>query len=82
LIGFDNGEEILEYWDGKSLYRDFEYTGTKKPVWAKIDPLNKIDMDVNRINNSWTFEPERTAARRMMNKFLLLMQMIISIFTI
>ena len=82
LIGFDNGEEILEHWDGKSLYRDFEYTGTKKPVWAKIDPLNKIDMDVNRINNSWTFEPERTAARRMMNKFLLLMQMIISIFTI
>lgn len=82
LIGFDNGEEVLEHWDGVSLYRDFEYTGTKKPVWARIDPYNRIDMDVNRINNSWTFEPERTAARRMMNKFMFLMQMMISIFTL
>ncbi|MCU0457665.1 MAG: M1 family metallopeptidase [Bacteroidales bacterium] len=82
LIGFDNGEEVLEQWDGKELYRDFEYTGARKPVWAKIDPDNRIDMDVNRINNSWTYEPDRTAARRMMNKFILLMQMMISIFTI
>ncbi|MGE5349056.1 MAG: M1 family metallopeptidase [Actinomycetota bacterium] len=82
LIGFDNGDELLEHWDGKALYRDFEYTGTRKPVWVKIDPYNRIDMDVNRINNSWTLEPERTVARRMMNKFMLLMQMMISIFTI
>jgi len=39
-------------------------------------------MDVNRINNSWTLEPNRTATRRMLNKFVLLMQMMISIFTL
>jgi hypothetical protein len=61
---------------------DFEYTGTRKVVWAKLDPYDKIDMDVNRINNSYTLEQKFTATRRMMNKYVLLMQMIISIFTL
>lgn len=82
LIRFDNGDEVLDSWDGMDSYKDFEYTGTGKVVWAKIDPYDKIDMDVNRINNSFTLEPKHTSSRRMMNKFVLLMQMMISIFTI
>jgi len=82
LVGFDNGEEVLEKWDGKSRYKDFEYTGAGRAVWAKLDPYDKIDMDVNRLNNSWTQEPERAVIRRMLNKFLLLVQMMISIFTL
>lgn len=82
LIGFDNGEEILETWDGKSLYKDFEYTRTGRAVWAKLDPNDKIDMDVNRLNNSWTQEPAYTVTRRMMDKFLLMIQLMISIFTL
>ncbi len=82
LIGFDNGDEILETWDGKARYKDFEYTRTGRAVWAKIDPYDKIDMDVNRLNNSWTREPDRSVTRRMMNKFMLFVQMLISIFTL
>ena len=82
LVGFDNGEEVLETWDGIAGYRDFDYTGTGKVVWAKIDPYDKIDMDVNRINNSYTLEQKFTASRRIMNKYVLIMQMIISIFTL
>jgi len=82
LVRFDNGEEVLEKWDGKTSYKDYEYTGARKVVWAKLDPYDRIDMDVNRINNSWTLEPNRTATRRMLNKFVLLMQMMISIFTL
>jgi hypothetical protein len=82
LVRFDNGDEVLETWDGMAGYRDFDYTGTGKVVWAKIDPYDKIDMDVNRINNSYTLEQKFTASRRMMNKFVLLMQMMISIFTL
>ena len=52
LIHFDNGDEVLEQWDGKARYKDFEYTGTSKVVWVKIDPYDKIDIDVDRINNS------------------------------
>jgi hypothetical protein len=50
--------------------------------WAKIDPFEKIDLDVNRINNSSAREQKFTASRRMMNKFVFLMQMMISLFTI
>lgn len=82
LVGFDNGEEVLETWDGLAGYRDFDYTGTGRVVWAKIDPYDKIDMDVNRINNSYTLEQKFTASRRMMNKYVLIMQMIVSIFTL
>ena len=82
LVHFDNGHEVLEEWDGKARYKDFEYTGTGKVVWAKIDPYDKIDLDVNRINNSWTDNPRFPAARRMTDKFIYLMQMMISILTI
>lgn len=82
LVKFDNGDEVLETWDGRARYKDFEYTGTRRVVWAKVDPYDKIDMDVNRINNSFTLEQTFTASSRMMNKFMLLMQMMISIFTL
>ncbi|HZM13411.1 MAG TPA: hypothetical protein VFB86_04480, partial [Bacteroidales bacterium] len=82
LIHFDNGDEVLEQWDGKARYKDFKYTGTRKVDWAKIDPYDKIDLDVNRINNSSAKEQKFTASRRMMNKFVFLMQMMLSAITI
>jgi hypothetical protein len=82
LVGFDNGEELMEHWDGKSSYKDFEYTGASKVLWAKLDPYDKIDIDVDRINNSWSNVHRFPAARRMANKFNFLMQMMISLFTI
>jgi hypothetical protein len=82
LVHFDNGDEKTEEWDGKARYKDFEYTGTMKVTWAKIDPFDEIDLDVNRINNSWTENPRFTAACRMTDKFVYLMQMMISILTI
>ncbi len=82
LICFDNGEEVLELWEGKESYKDFEYTRNSKVVWAKIDPFDKIDIDIDRINNSWSSVQKFTATRRMANKFVFLMQMMISIFTV
>ena len=82
LVGFDDGDEVMEYWDGKAKYRDFEYEGTRKVSWAKIDPENKIDMDVNRINNSWGRDDDFPASRRMMTKYVTLIQLLISMITI
>jgi hypothetical protein len=82
LVHFDNGDEVLEEWDGRARYKDFEYTGTRKVNWVKIDPYNKIDLDVNRINNSWSDNHKFQASGRMMDKFIFLMQMMITIFTV
>ena len=82
LIHFDNGDEVVEQWDGKARYKDFKYTGTRKVDWAKIDPYDKIDLDVNRINNSSAKEHKFPASRRMMSKFVFLMQTMMSVITI
>lgn len=70
LVHFDNGKEILENWDGKDRAHDFIYDKPEKVVWAKVDPYNKIPMDVNVINNSYTTEPEDSAITKYFAKFL------------
>jgi hypothetical protein len=80
LIHFTNGDEILERWDGKSRYKDFEFRGYKKIEWVKIDPEYKIKMDVNYVNNSMTVAPSRVPLHRIANKFLSFTQFFLSIF--
>ena len=58
LVHFDNGQEVLETWDGRDRTYNLIYNKPAKVVWAKVDPYNKISMDVNKINNSYTTEPE------------------------
>lgn len=82
LVHFDNGDEVLETWDGKARHMDLRYNGTRRVEWAKIDPHDKIDIDVNRINNSWSGIQKFPASKRMMNKFIYLIEMLITCFTI
>ncbi len=82
LIHFDDGTEILEKWDGKERYRDFSYTRPEMIEWVKIDPEFRIRMDVNFINNSETFDPDRTPVRRIGNKLILFIQYFISTLTL
>ena len=79
LIHFTDGGEVLEKWDGKSRYKDFTYSGTRQIEWVKIDPEFKIKMDVNYNNNSMTNEPDILPVRRLINKFISLMQFYLSI---
>jgi hypothetical protein len=82
LIHFDNGDEIMESWDGKSRYYELEYTGNRKIEWVKIDPEFRIRMDVNYINNSMTVDPDRLPIRRLTNKFISFMQFFISLISL
>ncbi len=80
LVHFSNGEEVLEKWDGKGRFKDFEYTGKREIQWVKVDPEFKIRMDVNYINNSMTSEPYRAPVNRLVNKFLSFVQFCLSMF--
>ncbi len=82
LIHFDNGEEVVESWDGKSRYKDYTYYGKRKVKWVKIDPDYKITMDVNYINNSMTLEPDRVPLRRITNKLISFTQFFIYFFSL
>jgi len=78
LIHFDNGDEVLEKWDGKSRYKDFRYTDAKRISWVKIDPEYKITMDVNYINNSKTDHPDVVPVNRITNKLIVFLEFLIS----
>lgn len=78
LIHFDNGDQVLETWDGKSRYKDFKYVGNRKVEWVKIDPDYKIKMDVNYINNSMTLKPDHKPVRRISDKCISFIQFFIN----
>jgi hypothetical protein len=82
LVHFDNGDQVLETWDGKARFKDFEYTGKRQVDWVKIDPEYKIKMDVNYINNSMTNEPDRKPVRRYTDKLISFMQFFINIISL
>lgn len=74
LIHFDNGSEVTEKWNGEGRYKEYSYTGPARIQWVKIDPLFKISMDINRINNSETTDPDRLPLRRLFHKLTLFIQ--------
>jgi hypothetical protein len=78
LIHFNNGDEIKESWDGKSRFKNYEYTGTRKIDWVKIDPDCKITMDINYNNNSMTENFDDIPLRKFTNKLISFFQFFIS----
>ena len=78
LVHFNNGDEVLESWDGKSRFKDFVYTGNRMIEWVKIDPEFKIRMDVNYINNSMTLHPDQVPLRSLTDKLISFMQFFIN----
>ncbi len=80
LVHFNSGKEVLEHWDGKDRAHDLIYERPDKAVWAKVDPYNKIPMDINLINNSFTLEPEKTSINKYAAKFIFWVENIMQTF--
>ena len=59
-ITFQDGEEIVKSWDGKSKNLDIP-TDNKKVKLVEVDPDNAISLDLDKTNNYWPknlfFEP-------------------------
>ena len=70
LVHFDNGKELMLFWDGKARQRQFTLNGNAKILWAKVDPNQKIYMDTNLNNNSLTLSPSSAPAAKFATKFL------------
>lgn len=82
LVHFENGEEILEKWDGKDRRLTLEYKGTSKVAWAEVDPQRKIYLDINFNNNSLCTTSQKLPVRKMVSKFLLWMQNVMQTVTL
>lgn len=59
LVVFENGDEILETWDGSERWKKFIYFKPAKLKSVTIDPEGKMVLDVNRLNNKRVLKPEK-----------------------
>lgn len=74
LVTFDNGEQVLEKWDGQARSHELRYLGSRKIVSVHIDPDNKRPIDRNLINNSMTVEQESLGLMAYLTAFMTWMQ--------
>ncbi|MEE9554975.1 MAG: M1 family metallopeptidase [candidate division Zixibacteria bacterium] len=69
-VVFEDGETIRETWDGKGKWKKFRYTRSSKLFSARIDPDNKVRLDVNYTNNSMSVEPQGYGIAKLSAKLL------------
>jgi len=74
LVKFNNGDELLEKWDGKSRNKVFEYQKPARVISAEVDPYNKNLLDVNPLNNSKIIKAQKTPVRKYSTRWLFWMQ--------
>ncbi|GAB4026950.1 M1 family metallopeptidase [Spirosoma gilvum] len=70
LVHFENGKELMLFWDGQARQRQFTVPEGSNVVWATVDPKQKIYMDTNLNNNSLTLHPSASPAAKFATKFL------------
>ena len=70
LVHFDNGKELMLFWDGKGRQRQFTLAENADVLWATVDPKQKLYMDTNLNNNSLTLKPSSAPAAKFATKFL------------
>jgi hypothetical protein len=69
-IEFENGERIRENWDGKEYWIKYEYKEPLKLVSARIDPDEKVPMDINWKNNSKTVKQQKREEKKRGNAYI------------
>ena len=77
LIHFESGKEVREQWDGQARWKEFKYTGEDKIQWAKVDPDEVLQIDMNFLNNSKALEVQSAPVWKYTVKFLFWIQNIL-----
>jgi hypothetical protein len=73
-ITFDNGEQVLERWDGRDRWVRFSYDKKAKVVSAEVDPQHTIRLDSDFFNNSKTEQADRRATSKLSAYWLFAVQ--------
>lgn len=74
LVHFDDGKELMLFWDGKARTQTFTLNQNASVLWAKADPKQKLYMDTNLNNNSLTLSPSSAPAAKFSAKVLFWVQ--------
>ena len=79
LVQFENGETLIEYWDGISQTKTYTYQNTSKIISVQLDPNKKLMLDVDSTNDSMTIRPSNVPTNLFLNKFMNWMQTLMQV---
>ncbi len=74
LVRFEDGTEERLTWSGEEEWKDFTFERSARAVEAFLDPENKVKLDINRLNNRQTLEPDNSTPRKYSFKFMVWVQ--------
>jgi len=74
LIKFEDGQEVIEKWDGKEKFKILNYKGPHRVISAQVDPQRKIWLDVNFLNNGKTITKNNTTVLKYSARFFFWIQ--------
>jgi hypothetical protein len=74
LIRFSDSTEVTERWDGRARTTIFTFEKPAKVIWARVDPQEKILVDINLQNNSRTTKRSRAVVWKYALKYLYSLQ--------
>ncbi|HEY3119845.1 MAG TPA: M1 family metallopeptidase [Vicinamibacteria bacterium] len=83
VVGFADGRQARETWDGQYRWTRFRYHGAKV-IHALVDPDRKLAIDVNPANNAWLDEEglSRRAAAKWAARWMLWLQTFLEMHTV
>jgi hypothetical protein len=66
-VTFDDGQSVLEHWDGRDRWKRFVYERQAQVVSAEIDPGHEVWLDRNFFNNSYVVKADTRATSKLAN---------------
>ena len=73
-VVFEDGSQVLRYWDGRARWVAFTFIRPAKITYAQVDPEHCFLFDANMTNNSLRRKPDHTAAVKWSTKLHFLLQ--------
>jgi hypothetical protein len=74
---FENGAKVRETWDGHANWKKYRFVRKEKLRYATVDPDQKIPLDINLTNNSYTLESQNLAINRLATRLLFYLQVLL-----
>jgi len=61
-VTFEDGQQRLDYWDGRQREKTFRYRSPARAAFAAVDPDRTLLLDLRQTNNSMTLAPRAGVA--------------------
>jgi hypothetical protein len=81
LIVFENGEKVIEKWDGQYRWIRYQYEKPNKIKYAHVDPEHKLVLDINYTNNSKYRETKSFSSYKWASRWMFWLQHLMETFS-